>query len=351
MYFILSIMSGVTGNINSTTAPSSIFRKLLNQQDYQRSDPPRLNETTVVRLGMYIAMIHGISEKTQDFSILFYLIQRWSDPRLQFSHFQSAPSKINLGQDAWETLWTPDVFFRNLKDGEYVDITVSNRQMRLHVTGEIFYIAAIKAVFTCPMEFQKYPFDTQICPIWLQSLSNEVDVVTLEWRPGSAVHLNPHVQLFSYTMNMITEEECSQNYTNGTFSCLSAKFTLQRRYGRLITQTYFPSVLMIILSWIPFWIDTSIDILVGMMIVMAFLMQTSTNDLPQISYITAVGIWFLVCVSYVFLALILYTIGQRLKGHQDNWVRKFKLWCRILLPVSFCIFCVVYFLVYTSIII
>ncbi len=53
---------------------------------------------------------------------------------------------------------------------------------------------------------------------------------------------------------------------------------------------YFPSILMIILSWIPFWIETSIDILVGLMIVLALLMQASTSDLPQISYITAVGI-------------------------------------------------------------
>ncbi len=43
VYFILSIMSGVTGNMSSTAVPSSIFRNLLNQQDYQRSDPPRLN--------------------------------------------------------------------------------------------------------------------------------------------------------------------------------------------------------------------------------------------------------------------------------------------------------------------
>ncbi len=228
-------MSATAGHGNATTAPSSIFRTLLKQQDYQRSDPPRLNETTLLTLDMYIGMIHGINERTQDISISFYLRQWWTDPRLEFSHFQSAPSRISLGKDSWDTLWTPDVFFRNLKDGEFVDITVSNRLMTLSVTGEIFYVAAIKAVFTCPMEFQKYPFDTQICPIWIESFSYSTDVVKLEWSSDSAVLLNPNVTLYGHTIREIEEEDCSQNYSLRAFPCLSAKFTLQRRYGRLIT--------------------------------------------------------------------------------------------------------------------
>ncbi len=349
-YILLSIMSSTAGHGNSTIPHSSIFHTLLSQQDYQRLDPPRLNETTVVKLSMHITMIHDINEKTREFSISFYLHQIWSDPRLQFGHFQSAPWEINLGQDSWEKLWIPDLFFRNLKDGEYVDITVSNRLMTLSVTGEVYYIAAIRAIFTCPMKFHKYPFDTQMCPIWMGSFSHMADVVKFEWS-DSLVELSAGEELFSYTIAKINEEDCSEGYNFGTYSCSCAKFTLQRRYGTLITQMYFPSVLMIILSWIPFWIETGIDILVGLMIVLALLMQTSTSDLPQISYITAVGIWFLVCVIYVFLALILYTIGSTLKENQDNRVRKFRLWCRILLPVSFCLFIIVYFLLYTTVIV
>ncbi len=343
-------MSGAAGHGNSTIPHSSIFHTLLSQQDYQRSDPPRLNQTTVVKLGIYITMIHDINEKTREFSISFYLRQIWSDPRLQFGHFQSAPSKIYLGQDSWDKLWIPDIFFPNLKNGEYVDITVSNRRMTLSSTGEIYYIAAIKAIFTCPMKFHNYPFDTQLCPIRLHSFSYLADIVKLEWS-GSSVDIIGEVELFSYSIAEINKIDCSQNFSSEVFPSLCANFTFQRKYGTLMTQMYFPSVLMIILSWIPFWIETGIDILVGLMIILALLMQTSTSDLPQISYITAVGIWFLMCVIYVFLALVLYTICQTLKENPDNRVRKFRLWCRILLPVSFCVSSIAYFLFYTKVII
>ncbi len=349
-YIFLSSISSASRHGNSTLLHSSIFHTLLSQQDYERSDPPREYETTVVKLGIYINMFHGINEKTQEFSISFYLRQFWSDPRLRFDHIRSAPSKINLGQDSWNKLWIPDIFFPNLKNGEYVDITVSNRLMQLHVTGDIFYVAAMKAIFTCPMKFHNYPFDTQLCTIRLQSFSHLADVVKLEWSDAS-VGISPEVELFSHTISELSEIDCSKNFSFGVFPYLCANFTFQRRYGHLITQMYFPSILMIILSWIPFWIESSIDILVGLMIVLALLMQTSTSDLPQISYITAVGIWFLVCVIYVFIALVLYTIGQMLKEHQDNRVRKFRLWCRILLPVSFCFFTMSYFLVYATIIV
>ncbi len=347
-YIFLSFVSGTTGQRDANTAPSSIFRKLLNQQDYRRSDPPRLNETTVVRLGMYIPRIHGISEKTQEFSITFYLRQWWTDPRLEFSHFHSAPSQINLGQDSWETLWIPDIYFQNLKDGEYVDMTVSNRLITLSVTGEIYYATAIKAVFTCPMKVNKYPFDTQMCPIVMQSFSSMADVLKFEWSSDSAVNLSPDIHLFSHTILEIIQQDCSQNYSIGTAPCLFANFQLQRRYERLIIQIYFPAVLMVILSWIPFWIDTSIDILVGLMIVMALLMQTSTGDISQISYITAMGVWFVVCILYVFLSLVLYTVAQRFKELQDIRLRKFRVWSRFLLPVSFCLFCAFYFFIYIS---
>ncbi len=42
---------------------------------------------------------------------------------------------------------------------------------------------------------------------------------------------------------------------SGEFSCLEASFTLERQYGSFIIQTYVPSVLIVTLSWVAFWIN------------------------------------------------------------------------------------------------
>ena len=41
----------------------------------------------------------------------------------------------------------------------------------------------------------------------------------------------------------------------GSFSCVENTFVLQRDVGYYIIQVYVPSVLIVILSWVSFWLD------------------------------------------------------------------------------------------------
>ena len=49
-------------------------------------------------------------------------------------------------------------------------------------------------------------------------------------------------------------EDCTINYSTGTFTCLAAVFKLKRNPGYPFFSTYIPSVLIVIMSWISFWI-------------------------------------------------------------------------------------------------
>ena len=49
-------------------------------------------------------------------------------------------------------------------------------------------------------------------------------------------------------------EDCTVNYSTGTFTCLAAVFKLKRNPGYLFFSTYIPSVLIVVMSWISFWI-------------------------------------------------------------------------------------------------
>ena len=41
----------------------------------------------------------------------------------------------------------------------------------------------------------------------------------------------------------------------GSFSCVQADFLLKRDIGYYVIQVYVPSVLIVILSWVSFWLD------------------------------------------------------------------------------------------------
>ncbi len=44
-------------------------------------------------------------------------------------------------------------------------------------------------------------------------------------------------------------------HITGAFACLEAEVTITRQFEFYLLQTYVPSVMIVILSWVSFWID------------------------------------------------------------------------------------------------
>ena len=119
----------------------------------------------------------------------------------------------------------------------------------------------------------------------------------------------------------------NQHGQKGNFTCIEAKFILQREMGYyiiqvvrnernrerlrplnwyfdayLLFQCYVPSTLIVILSWVSFWI--SIDavparISLGITTVLTITSQRASisSSLPKVSYIKAIDWWMSLCIG------------------------------------------------------
>lgn len=99
----------------------------------------------------------------------------------------------------------------------------------------------------------------------------------------------------------------------GSFSQLRIIFHLKRDVGFYMIQTYIPSVLIVILSWVGFWISSDAipaRISLGVLTVLTMTTQTSgsTGSLPRVSYIKAIDIWMATCLLFVFAALLEFAV-------------------------------------------
>ena len=99
----------------------------------------------------------------------------------------------------------------------------------------------------------------------------------------------------------------------GAFPCLEIKFVLQRAIGFFLIQVYIPSILIVILSWVSFWI--SIDAIparvsLGLLTVLTMTTQSTSanNSLPKVSYIKAIDVWMSMCLVFVFVALLEFAL-------------------------------------------
>jgi len=90
-------------------------------------------------------------------------------------------------------------------------------------------------------------------------------------------------------------------------------FVVSRNIGFFLIQFYIPSVLLVILSWISFWI--SVDAVVarvniGLLTVLTLTTQStgSTGQLPRSSYIKAIDVWMSSCLVFAFASLIEFAL-------------------------------------------
>ena len=84
---------------------------------------------------------------------------------------------------------------------------------------------------------------------------------------------------------------------------------LRRDIGYFLIQTYIPSVLIVILSWVAFWINpesTPARVSLGLLTVLAMSTHSAgaRASLPRVSYIKAIDVWMSVCQIFVFSSLI-----------------------------------------------
>ena len=88
---------------------------------------------------------------------------------------------------------------------------------------------------------------------------------------------------------------------------------LARSVGYYVSQVYIPALLIVVISWVPFWLDphdhlARVTLGVTTVLTMTTLNTNVSSDFPKISYLKAIDIYLFTCFLLVFLSLIEYAI-------------------------------------------
>lgn len=116
----------------------------------------------------------------------------------------------------------------------------------------------------------------------------------------------------------------------GTFSTLKANLILKRRFWGYVAQVFAPSILIVFLSMVSFWIDpkqTAARVSLGVICVLTLTTQTASTrlTLPPVSYIRAIDAWIFTCLLFVFLSLLEFACVSRLLNIEKEIVKGISL--------------------------
>ncbi|KAF3687111.1 Glycine receptor subunit alpha-3 Precursor [Channa argus] len=247
-------------------SPSDFLDKLMGRTSgYDARIRPNFKGPPVnVSCNIFINSFGSIAETTMDYRVNIFLRQQWNDPRLAYSEYPD--DSLDLDPSMLDSIWKPDLFFANEKGAHFHEVTTDNKLLRIFKNGNVLYSIRLTLTLSCPMDLKNFPMDVQTCIMQLESCK---------------------------------------------FTCIEVRFHLERQMGYYLIQMYIPSLLIVILSWVSFWINMDAAparVALGITTVLTMTTQSSGSrtSLPKVSYVKAIDIWMAVCLLFVFSALLEY---------------------------------------------
>nr|XP_036670909.1 gamma-aminobutyric acid receptor subunit beta isoform X7 [Drosophila suzukii] len=275
-----------------------------------------------VGVTMYVLSISSLSEVKMDFTLDFYFRQFWTDPRLAYRK-RPGVETLSVGSEFIKNIWVPDTFFVNEKQSYFHIATTSNEFIRVHHSGSITRSIRLTITASCPMNLQYFPMDRQLCHIEIESFGYTMRDIRYKWNEGpNSVGVSSEVSLPQFKVLGHRQRAMEISLTTGNYSRLACEIQFVRSMGYYLIQIYIPSGLIVIISWVSFWLNrnaTPARVALGVttVLTMTTLMSSTNAALPKISYVKSIDVYLGTCFVMVFASLLEYaTVGYMAKRIQ-----------------------------------
>ncbi|ODM99977.1 Glycine receptor subunit beta-type 4 [Orchesella cincta] len=108
-----------------------------------------------------------------------------------------------------------------------------------------------------------------------------------------------------------------------SYSGIRFTILLRRKLSYHLIQTYLPSTLFIIVSWLSFLVPPEsvpgrMALCMTTLLTLTAMFSAVRQNTPNVSYVKALDIWMVVCIIFVFLTLVEYTVLLKLKSKKPK---------------------------------
>ncbi|KAI5731552.1 hypothetical protein M8J77_012137 [Diaphorina citri] len=308
----------------SESSTSLTFNDILPEDPklYDKMRPPKKEgQPTIVYFHVTVMGLDSIDENSMTYAADIFFAQTWKDHRLRLPENMTSEYRL-LEVDWLKNMWRPDSFFKNAKAVTFQTMTIPNHYVWLYKDKTILYMVKLTLKLSCAMNFMIYPHDTQECSLQMESLSHTTDDLIFQWDPEMPLAVDEKIELPQLQLVKNKTADCSQVYSTGNFTCLEVIFVLKRRLGYYLFHTYIPTCLIVIMSWVSFWIKPEaaparVTLGVTSLLTLSTQHAKSQASLPPVSYLKAVDAFMSACTVFVFMALMEYCLVNIVLGDSD----------------------------------
>ena len=275
--------------------------------------------------------IDKIDSAEQNFTLNFYAIFRWTDPRLAHNGPGSVISNLSEVWNPRLTLINTQRYWSNTKD----EVEISPEGLvtyRLHVFGS----------FSQPMDLHAFPQDTHVFELPIVAAGYQHGEVVMIPDPRIESFISENLSVADWKVDNMRGQPREVILANGLkLPGFVFSFEGERLLHHYVIKTITPLALIVMMSWVAFWIDpkqvpNQLGVAVTTVLTLIAYHIALSGRLPEIPYLTHMDKFLFSSTVLVFMALIEVVVTTHFAStDQLSKARRIDRTARWLFPLLF----------------
>ena len=315
---------------------------------------------------MFVRSIHEINTKDMSFRTQVTFRQQWRDPRLAFTE-KHGLEYISLGDTS--LIWSPDLFFSNSIDGHKHELLSKNEVVRIFPDGSVMYSARITLHLICPMDLIYFPMDKQTCSIKIASYGYTTENLVFLWKEENPIQVTKSLNMPQFVLESFSTDYCTSRTNTGEYTCMTVHLKFAREITLYLMKIYIPCICLVIVSYLSLWAkNTNTRYFIALLTLLTggLGIGLMNETMPEVSYVKAIDIWTGICLTFMFVTLVLVVIVENFPQEKEEVddclmdgkpstrrcqtkVSRFEKMARLVYPCVFLSFVILYFVVFAII--
>ncbi|XP_063842924.1 glycine receptor subunit alpha-2-like isoform X2 [Scylla paramamosain] len=234
---------------------------------------------------------------------------KWRDTRLRPPPDLEPSQYVPLDPAILTRIWVPDLYIDHSSGANTPRVLTSIASVWIYGDTTVDYSGNMFVELSCRMDYAWFPRDHQICSFRMESYAYTLDRNVYVWvPPGLEVSKMIHSEQF-----LVRFEEADP-YTRvqdvyGTYPALAFRVHLTRRLSYMLLQVYLPSGLFVVVSFVSLLVPADaipgrMTLCITTILTMSALLGVAMQSTPRVSYVRAIDVWLLSCLSFVSIVLL-----------------------------------------------
>ncbi|XP_063729203.1 glycine receptor subunit alpha-4-like isoform X2 [Symsagittifera roscoffensis] len=290
-----------------------------------------------VNFDCFVHKMGPVVEKDMRMSVDIYFRQYWRDHRLVDLYTQVATSPnisqgspIPLGRDYNDLIWFPDIYWVDALDVSKPGILSRSQTLELEEDSNIFFSNRLLVTFRCEMDLKYFPFDIQQCQLCFESYLYHMGHQNMSWI-HDVISMTPGQKIANFYIRENPRTYTKETtYNLGTvWKQLCMEVHLHRKLAIYIITMFMPSISLVLLSWVGFWVDKkAIPARSGLSITTILatitLINGTGNRFPGVADLKMGDLYLIINFFYVFATLVEFALVSYQPPPRKKWKRARK---------------------------